>query len=183
MIALRVNALKTLAIYLAFMWVLFIASIFINLDFGIVPRSGSGLFGILSAPFLHANLFHIISNTIGLTIFGCIYVMLEGDDVHFPFWFITLAGGVATWLFARDAMHIGASGVIFGLYGYLISIGMVTKQIKYMIISMVVIGIYGWMLVGILPTNPRISFEGHLFGLIAGIALAKIKHWEIKNDV
>ena len=174
----RAKATRTILMYLAVMWVLYIASLFVQLNFGVIPRTVDGLYGVIGAPFLHANFFHIFSNTIGLGTFGFIYVMLEGEEIHFPFWFVAVLSGIGTWIFARQGHHIGASGVIFGLYGYLLSIGFLTKQWKYMIVSLVIAVSYGWMIFGMLPDIfGRVSFEGHLFGFLSGVVLAKLRKW------
>lgn len=177
MIEARKKAIRDIVIYLSLMWVGYILSIFLPLnDFGLIPRDLGGLIGLVTAPFLHGGFFHIFFNTIGFLIFGLIYVMLEGEDLHFPFWYIAIVGGALTWLFARSGVHIGASGVIFGLYGYLMSIGYISGKIKYIAASFFVMITYGWMIIGVFPSLfSSTSFEGHLFGLLAGISLARIR--------
>ncbi|MCK5231884.1 MAG: rhomboid family intramembrane serine protease, partial [Desulfobulbaceae bacterium] len=80
-----------------------------------------------------------------------------------------------TWLFAGGGTHIGASGIIFGLYGYLLLIGLFQKKIKYIIISIFILFSYGGMIFGVLPGQPYISWEAHLFGFIAGGIAAKFQ--------
>lgn len=174
-IALRVNAMKSVCMYIGLMWMVFIVSTYVDLDHGIIPRDVNSLYGILCAPFLHSGQQHIINNTIGLGIFGCIYVVLEGEEIHFPFWYIAVVSGLGTWMFARIGMHIGASGVIFGLYGYLIFTGYITRKILHVIVSIGILVTYGYLIFGAFPTTARMSWEGHLSGLIAGMSLVKLK--------
>jgi len=76
------------------------------------------------------------------------------------------------WLFGRGAIHIGASGMVYGYFGFLVLAGFKSKKIKYLVISVLVAALYGGMLVGILPTSKFISFEYHLFGFIGGLIAA-----------
>lgn len=94
---------------------------------------------------------------------------------------IALIGGSLTWLMGRDANHIGASGLIFGIWGYLLLAGWFSKSIKYILASITLIFFYGGMIFGVLPGKPGISFEGHLFGVVAGIMVAWLYH--SKNSV
>lgn len=138
-------------------------------DFGITPRTLSGLVGIPAAPFLHANLGHLISNTIPLTV---LLLLLLGSRAQS--WavviYLVLLSGALLWLFGRPATHIGASSLIYGLIAYLLVSGVRERRIVPMISAVVVGFLYGGTLVsGVLPTSvPHISWEGHLFGAIAG---------------
>lgn len=158
------------------MWVVFILSIFLPVNnYGIVPRTTGGLIGIIASPFLHGGLGHIISNTLSLIIFAPIFVAVEGKNALEKVFILTVMSGLLTWIFARDANHIGASGVIFALYGYLISLGFFHKKVLQVALSFFLITSYGYILFGVFPIHPGISWEGHLFGLISGIFLAKFK--------
>ncbi len=166
--------LKIPIILIALMWLVFILdNMGFNLNqYGIYPRNIRGLIGIVCSPFLHADLQHIISNTfpmffLSATLFF-FYPKLAGKVLIFS----TLLGGILVWLFARSAMHVGASGLIFALVGFLLASGIFRKQFKAFIIAVIIFFIYGGIIWGVLPTNPRVSFEGHLFGLIAGVVLA-----------
>jgi membrane associated rhomboid family serine protease len=138
-------------------------------SFGVTPRTLIGLVGIPAAPFLHANLGHLLANTIPLTI---LLLLLAGSKAES--WvivvYITLLGGALLWMFGRPATHIGASGLIYGLIAFLVLSGIWERRIVPLIISVVVGIFYGGTLVsGILPSSiSYISWEGHLFGAIAG---------------
>lgn len=139
---------------------------------GIVPREFGSLPGILWAPFLHASLHHLVANTVPLLILGA--VICARSEVEFTL--VALAGivfsGALTWIFARHASHIGASGLIFCLFGYLASLAFFRRTFGTVVLSGVCILAYGGMLRGLLPTSTPVSWEGHIAGLAAGIVLA-----------
>ena len=143
-------------------------------QFGIVPRSVAGLVGVPLAPFLHFGLVHAISNTLPLLILGGL--LLFSDRARF--WRVTviaiLGGGLLTWALARGApnVHVGASGLLFAYFGYLVTRGFVERSIVAMAVTLLVVLLYGGMIWGVLPGRPFISFESHLFGFITGIAIA-----------
>ena len=143
---------------------------------GILPRNLGGLIGIPLAPFLHAGLWHAASNTIPLIILGGL-TMTAGSK---RFWTatvgITLLSGAFIWLFARGAYHVGASGLIFGYFGALLARAVIERTILSIVIGGATVTLYGGILWGVLPIRSYISFEGHLFGLIAGIAIVWLDH-------
>ena len=143
--------------------------------FGIIPRTSFGLIGILGAPFLHGGWAHLISNTIGILTFAPIFIFIEGKNAIEKLIMLTLITGTFTWLLARPAIHIGASGVVFALYGYLISLGFFKKKFLYILLSIFLFTSYGYIMFGVLPIQPGISWESHLLGFIAGLLLARYK--------
>lgn len=163
---------------LGIMWAVEILDLlpFIDLDrFGIRPRSVAGLAGIVLAPFLHAGFEHLIANSIPFVILGGI-VLLGGRGV---FWrvtlFVTLAGGFGVWLFAgRYTNHIGASGLIFGYLGFLLARGYFEKSLPWMLAACAILVAYGGLLFGVLPTRAGVSWQGHLFGFLAGVGAARL---------
>jgi membrane associated rhomboid family serine protease len=157
----------------AICWITYFLSFITPINhYGIHPRDMWGLLGIIFSPFLHGGLGHLIANSSGLLIFGAVLAFLEKKMFGIIMGIIILGGG-ATWLFARSANHIGASGLIFGLFGYLLSIGYFEKKPKYILVSIITLLGYGSMIFGVLPSHPGISWEGHLFGFLAGVASAK----------
>ena len=166
--------LQTLLWLIAAMWAGYIASLHIPLShLGIFPRQQHGLFGILLAPFLHGNLAHITTNTSGIVIFGFLYVAVKAKDTFKTCLWITVFSGAATWLIGRPAYHIGASGLVFGLYGYLIAHGWYSRKFVAFFVSIGLVVLYGGVLMGVLPTSSGISWESHLFGFIGGFLLAR----------
>lgn len=138
------------------------------------PRNFSALPGVLSMPFLHGDLVHLLSNTITFLVFA-VLISLSGNK-HFIKVTISiiLLSGLAVWLFARSAYHIGASGMIFGYFGFLTMRMFYSPKIGTIIISILVIVLYGSMIWGVLPKGPHISWEAHLFGFLSGIIVAKM---------
>jgi len=140
---------------------------------GVVPRTLTGLVGIPAMPFLHANLGHIVSNTIPIFI---LLVLLAGSRAHS--WKvvveIVLLGGVLLWLFGRPANHVGASGLISGLIAFLIVSGLLERRFVPLVISVVVFFFYGGsLLLGVVPRlGSHISWDGHFFGAVAGGIIA-----------
>ena len=138
---------------------------------GIQPRSISGLIGIPLAPLIHGGLWHTISNTVPLVILGSL--TLAGGRKRF--WEITLGiavvSGVLVWLFARDAHHVGASGVVFGYFGAIVARAFIERSPIAIVIAFATVVIYGGLIWGVLPLRSYVSFESHLFGLVAGIFL------------
>lgn len=174
--SLRSHAI-TLFGLLAVMWAVEIIDFlfpFWHLDhLGIIPRHSSGLFGIVAAPFLHGGFSHLAANSIPFLILGGI-VMLGERGV---FWavtiFVTVVGGFGVWLLAPGGtVHIGASGLIFGYLGFLISRGLFERSPLWIAIGFGLLIAYGGMIFGILPGQPGISWQGHFFGFVAGILSA-----------
>ncbi len=144
-------------------------------DWGILPRTLKGLKGIPLSPFLHASLIHIMMNTIPLAVLGG-FVMLNGRRIFFEITIIIiLVSGIALWLFGRSSYHVGASGLIFGYFGYLVLRAWYDRSLKSFIIAFVTVFLYGGIIWGLLPTFSRISWEGHLFGLLAGFLAARLE--------
>jgi membrane associated rhomboid family serine protease len=142
---------------------------------GIRPRDVAGLWGILFAPFLHGGFYHLLSNTVPLLVLGWLVLLRRlGDFVEVSLIALVVSGG-GTWLVGRtNTVHIGASGVIFGYLGYLLFRGYFERSFRAIALSMVVAIAYGGMVWGVLPSNPYISWEGHLFGFVGGILAAKL---------
>ena len=142
-------------------------------SFGIHPRSIFGLFGIIFAPFLHASVIHITANSFAL--FFLLSVALTYDRVR-AFsaigWIIVL-GGLGTWFFGASGTHVGASGVIFGLIGYLLALFYYQKDVTSLVIAMLVLFMYGGSLIFSLIPMPGVSWTGHFFGLLAGVFAAR----------
>ena len=140
---------------------------------GVIPRVPHTLPYIFSAPFVHGNLAHLASNLIPLMIL----MWLTMQWGRRTFWLVTLTtlviSGLAVWIFGRHAIHIGASGMVYGYFGFLVLAGFMSKKITYILVSLAVAFTYGSMVFGVLPGRPFVSFEYHLFGMLAGLACAK----------
>jgi len=147
----------------------------------LLPRSLLGLAGIITMPFLHSNFFHLLSNTFPFIIFS-ILISLRGNIYYLKTTLLILSiSGVLLWLFGRNAFHIGASGLVFGYFGFLLVLMYYSPSIASIVTAVGVIIIYGGMIWGVLPQTGHISWEGHLFGAIAGATTAKIMKLHHQN--
>lgn len=167
---------------LVVMWLVFWADhLFDLVDFykyGVKPRSVEGLKGILFMPLIHAKheIEHIVNNSVPT-------VILLGTVIYYyrpialrVFVFSWLFTGLGTWLFATSTFsyHIGMSGIIYALAGFLFTSGVIRKYLPLQAIALFVSFVYGSMIWGIFPIQPHVSWEGHLMGLITGVVLAFI---------
>lgn len=144
---------------------------------GIVPRTWFGLEGIPVAPLIHASFEHLVANTIPFVILGAL-VLLRGV-MEFVFVVLTtaLVGGLGTWLFGQgDAQHVGASGVVFGLFGYLVFRTAFDRRWSSAIITLLVAFGYGTAMAYSLIPEEGISWSGHFFGFIAGFIAARLRY-------
>jgi membrane associated rhomboid family serine protease len=142
--------------------------------FGILPHSLVGLRGILFAPFLHGNFPHLIANTIPFFVLGWLVMLQETRDFFTVTAMTMLVGGLGTWLFGGSSVHIGASGLIYGYLGFLLLRGYFERNFASILLSVIVFSLYGGIVWGVLPSDPRISWQGHLFGFIGGILAARL---------
>jgi len=157
------------------MWVFFTFQLYSGLDLGflgILPRHASGLVGILFSPLVHGSVQHILSNTIPLIFLGTTLFVFYPRVALLVFFQSYLVSGMLVWIFGREFYHIGASGLIYGLAFFLISFGFFRKDSKSLLISIVVVALYGGMIYGVLPQNTNISWESHLYGALVGIGSA-----------
>ncbi|SMF72652.1 rhomboid family intramembrane serine protease [Pseudobacteriovorax antillogorgiicola] len=157
------------------MWLGFILSlVYPNLaQFGLYPREMWGLIGIFTSPFIHGGWNHLIANTTGMIIFGIIFSWVARGATGSIVLYMMVVQGLLTWIFAREGNHVGASGLVFGLFSYLIFIGFFERKFKHILVSMAVMILWGGTIVGVLPLSPFISWEAHLFGFVAGFFAAK----------
>lgn len=162
--------------FVAIMWVLELVDIWffrqaLNV-YGIFPREIIGLRGILFAPFLHAGLPHLISNTIPFLVLGWFVMLQETSDFFIVTAITMLVSGVGVWLFGATGLHVGASGVIFGYLGFLLARGYFERNFPSILLSILVGIFYGGAIWGVLPIRQGVSWEGHLFGFVGGVIAA-----------
>ena len=141
-------------------------------QYGIIPRRLASLPGIIWSPFLHGSFTHLVANTVPLLVLGGILCGRSKSEFALVAVAGAVLGGGLTWLAARSACHIGASGLVFCFFGYLASGAYFRRTFGALILSVVCIVGYGGMLRGLLPTSSAVSWEAHVAGLAAGIALA-----------
>ncbi|KOU18583.1 peptidase S54 [Streptomyces sp. WM6372] len=142
--------------------------------YGIAPRSVDGLSGIPLAPFLHFGFDHVASNSVPLLVLGFV-AALSGIRRFLALCAVVVAvDGLGVWLVAgADTVTAGASGLVFGLFGYLLVRGFVERRPLGVLVAVAIAAYWGTaILTGILPTNTTVSWQGHLFGLLTGVASA-----------
>ena len=144
------------------------------IQYGVVPRTVTGLRGILFAPFLHGSLEHIAANTIPFLVLG--WLVLVRDARHFiPVTLASMLGaGLMAWLLgAPGSVHIGASGVIFGYLGFLMLSGWFARSFGSILLSLGVTALWGGLVFGVMPGQPGISWQAHLGGFVGGVLAAR----------
>jgi membrane associated rhomboid family serine protease len=140
---------------------------------GIFPRTLPGLIGIFTSPLIHGNLTHLISNSFPLLMLGWILYYFYPAMAASVFYRSYLATNLLVWLFAWPGhIHIGASGIVYSMASFLITFGLFKRNFKSLLISLVVFLIYGGIFYGVLPADPRISWESHLAGSLVGLGSA-----------
>ncbi len=160
----------------ALMWLMLGASLLFGTDFhflGIFPGKISALPGIITSPFIHSGTRHLFNNSLPLFILGtALFYFYSQVSFRVLLW-VTLLTGLAVWITARPAWHIGASGIVYGLAAFLFVSGIIRKHIPLMALSLLVAFLYGEMVWGIFPGfRLDISWESHMLGAAAGVILA-----------
>jgi membrane associated rhomboid family serine protease len=165
------------AAFIILIWLVYFSQTTFNVPFaqyGILPREISGIVGILSAPLVHADFAHLISNTPALFILSIAVIYFYPNSSLKVLSLIYLFTGILVWLFARPVYHIGASGIIYGMLGFLFFSGVFRRDNRSIAIALLVTFIYGGLIWGVLPGMKGISWESHLFGGISGIIVSFI---------
>lgn len=145
-------------------------------SWGIRPRSLIGLRGILFAPFLHAGFGHLLANTVPFLVLGWFVMVRRQTDFVVVTLITALVSGVGIWLIGPSrSVHIGASGLIFGYFGFLLFLGYFERSIGSVLWSVVVVVLYGGMLFGIFPRGIGISWQAHFFGFAGGALAAYLR--------
>lgn len=161
--------------FIIVLWLIKLYEIEFNLNFsawGVLPHSIRGLRGIFFSPLIHSNMEHLIANTIPLFVLTFTLFFFYRKSSYSIFILIYLFSGFFVWIGGRDALHIGASGVIYGLAAFLFLSGIISFNIRLLTIAMIVSLVYGGMFWGIFPVKPDISWESHLWGGISGFGFA-----------
>lgn len=169
--------------FVAVLGIVFVANDMLGLGlgrFGVQPRTLPGLFGVLAAPLLHADFMHLVSNALPLAIAGTALLFLYPDASRIVLPAIYLGPGLAVWLFGRDATHIGASGLVYGLVSYVFVAGLIRRDRRAIAASLLVAFLYGALVWGVLPIKLGVSWETHLAAAVIGVALAlALRHRDV----
>ncbi|MEX2380025.1 MAG: rhomboid family intramembrane serine protease [Vicingaceae bacterium] len=189
-------ALMFPALFVALLWLIKAIELQFDLDFsawGIYPRTITGLLGVIFAPLIHGDLNHLFNNSIPLLVLGwALFYFYKSVAFRLILWSYLLSG-LYTWISARTNYHIGASGLVYALFGFLFISGFLRKYIPLISISFLVAFLYGSLVWGILPWDEGMSWEGHFWGLFIGLVLAvyyrkkgpqrKKYSWEIEEEL
>lgn len=181
--------------FLVILWIVKISEVLLDKDFaylGIFPLKAKGLIGIFTAPLIHSDFEHLIANSIPILILGT-GVFYFYNKIAFKVFFLSyFIANIWIWFGARQAYHIGASGLVYSFAAFLFFSGVIRKNVRLMAISLLVVFLYGSMIWGVLPIQPHISWESHLMGAIAGMILAfyykdqgpkrKMYSWELEDE-
>lgn len=142
--------------------------------YGIIPRDPASLSHIFIAPFLHANFAHLISNSVALFALAFLNALRGVGRFVGATLLIVVLGGLAVWLLARGGNHLGASELVFGYLGLLLGAAWYERQMGAIAAALLALFLYGGILWGVLPSDPHISWESHLFGFVAGMLAARL---------
>lgn len=162
-------------LFVLVMWIVFWFEIKFGVDFtrwGVRPRSLSGLRGVFFSPFIHSGVNHLWHNTVPLLVLSTALFYFYRTISWRVLLLLLILSGVGTWLIGRVSYHIGMSGVIYALVSFLFFKGILTKHMRLIALSLIVVFLYGSLIWGTLPTSETISWEGHLSGFIAGAFVA-----------
>ncbi len=175
----RANKVNTVLLILIAMTGIHLINNFLNgqfLQYGIYPRDIDRWYHVFTAPFIHGNWGHLLNNLVGLAVFSFLCMLRSVNYFIKASVFINLVTGCLVWLFARPAIHLGASGWVFGLWSLLIVTAWFDRRFSNLLIAVFVVLFYGGMIYGILPGERGISFESHLFGALAGLLFVSMTH-------
>lgn len=166
---------KVVGAAVAMLWLihlLFVISVWDPAMLGILPRATTGLVGVVTAPLVHGSWAHLLSNTPTLLVLGIALLYGTPHAARLALPLIWLGAGIGVWLFAREAVHLGASGIAYGLLFFVFLMGILRRDKRAIALALLVFFLHGSMIWGILPLAPGISFEYHAFGALAGIIAA-----------
>ena len=154
-------------------WIEVNYSLYFN-KYGIYPRTLTGLRGVVLSPFIHSGTKHLFNNSVPLFILLSTLFYFYRKIAYKVLIYGTLLSGLITWVIAREANHIGASGIVYLLFSFILFSGIFRKYNRLIAVSLIVIFLYGSMIWYILPIKEEISWEGHLSGFLVGIIFALI---------
>ena len=180
-----VTGLKTICALVVLIWCVEAINSFLGHSlnsFGIYPRETAALPGIFLWAFLHGNLHHLVMNTTPLLAMGFLVATRGVGRFVTVSLIVIIVGGVGVWCFGRAAYHIGASGLVFGYFGYLVALGIYERSLGTVAIASLTVFYYGGIIFGVLPSDSFVSWEGHLFGLCAGVFAARLAAEEKQED-
>jgi membrane associated rhomboid family serine protease len=170
----RIKArLVPLAVVVVLMWVLLLLPLSAREEIGIRPGTAAGLIGIPLAPVLHGDLRHLASNTVPFFVLGALVLLRSPREFAWVTAIVVLGSGLGAWaLGTRGQVHLGASGLIFGYFGFLVARGLLERTLVSLLIAAAVGFLYGGLVWQVFSGDPHISWQSHLCGLVAGFVSA-----------
>ena len=172
--------------FTALLWVIKSAETlfgFEALQYGVYPRDVSGLFGVLTAPMIHGSWSHLAANTPSVLLLGIVMAYGYPKSKWWTIAVIWVVSGLGVWLFGRESYHIGASGLTHGAFYFLFVAAILRRDKRSIALMLIAVFMHGGMMLGVLPWDPEISFEGHLFGGLAGaISAILFRHRDPKPE-
>jgi len=176
-------AVKIALSFVALIWVIQLLNFGLGLDlerFGVRPRVMAGMWGILLAPTLHSGFGHLISNSAPLLALGSVMLHLYPRSSVSVLPAVYLGSGIAVWLFGRASVHVGASGLVYGLVSYIFVAGLIRRDRRAIAASLLVSFMYGSLVWGVLPLERAVSWETHLAAALIGVLMAiMLRHIDI----
>lgn len=163
--------------FVLLIWIVFWFEIRFGYDFnhfGVEPRTTQGLRGVLFSPFIHSDIKHLFNNSIPLFVLSMSLFYFYRKISWELLLYGMLLTGLLTWLIGRPSYHIGASGIIYFLVGFLFFKGVFSRYYRLVALSLIVVFLYGGMIWYVTPVKPGISWEGHLSGLVSGLLFSLI---------
>ncbi len=190
---LYLGRIKPVFFFLVLIWLVFLFEKAANLSlvrFGVYPRKLDGLLGVFMSPLIHGGWDHIFANSVSLLTLMSLLFYGYRKLAKEVFTWIYFLSGIYVWIFARPSFHIGASGIVYGLIGFIVLAGILSRNIRLMSISLLVIMLNAGFMWGIFPLVEGVSWESHLSGFIIGLVLAvffkgdyeKPKRTVVKDD-
>ncbi|HKK75379.1 MAG TPA: rhomboid family intramembrane serine protease [Saprospiraceae bacterium] len=170
---------------IAFLWLIHGLQALLGFDFGyygVYPRTLFGLRGILFSPMIHGDWGHLLANTPPLFAMSAMILFFYRKVAIPSFTLIYLLSGLAVWGFGRQVFHIGASGVVYGLVAFVFFSGIFRRNLKSIVLALIVLMYYGSMFLGVLPGREGVSWESHLLGAVVGIIVAFLYRNNIEED-
>jgi membrane associated rhomboid family serine protease len=170
-----VRALKLALAFVASLWIIEALNVGLDLElerFGVAPRDPWGLPGIVLTPLLHGSFAHLLANSLPLLVIGTAMLHLYPESAAKVLPAVYIGPGIIVWLLARGGVHLGASGLIYGLAAYVFVAGLIRRDRRAIAASLLVSFIYGSLAWGVLPLQPGVSWETHLAAALIGVAMA-----------
>jgi membrane associated rhomboid family serine protease len=180
-----INAVKTAAVPVLLIWVIHIIKVAGNFHwgrFGVFPRELDGIAGIFFAPLIHGDFQHLLSNSVPLFFLTSMILFFYKRVAVISLLLLYFITGLLVWLFARQVYHIGASGVVYAMVSFVFWNGVFRKNLKSVVLALVIVVMYGSYFVGIVPNQPGISWESHLLGGLTGIVVSFIFRNQFEED-